>query len=159
MLQYRNLPFGLASGPRLFTKIMKPVVALLRRIDILFLYQPQDRLQNDRDTFSQSRLTHKLEKISLRSKSTFEILRSYNRHNKNGDNSFRNKSSRHQAKMFKSTWQRNCFNSIINKFYRYIKWQIRGSDPNIPVCKRTTNVPDQVSTEITEELPENDCSS
>ena len=59
MLQYRSLPFGLASGPRLFTKIMKPVIALLRRIgvrlviyldDILLLNQSQDGLQKDRDT-------------------------------------------------------------------------------------------------------------
>ena len=59
MLQYRSLPFGLASGPQLFTKIMKPIIALLRRIgvrlviyldDILLLNQSQDGLQKDRDT-------------------------------------------------------------------------------------------------------------
>ena len=107
----------------------------------------------------QSRLAHKLEKISFRSKSTFGILRSYNRLNKNGDNSFRNKSSRHKAKMFKSIRQGNSFNSRISKFNRYIKCHSRGSDPGIPVCKGTTNVPDQVSSEITEELSDNGCSS
>lgn len=59
MLQYKGLPFGLASGPRLFTKIMKPVIALLRRIgvrlviyldDILLLNQSQEGLSRDRDT-------------------------------------------------------------------------------------------------------------
>lgn len=53
MLQYKGLPFGLASGPRLFTKIMKPVIALLRRIgvrlviyldDILLLNQSEEGL-------------------------------------------------------------------------------------------------------------------
>ena len=32
VMQYRSLPFGLVSGPRLFTKLMKPVVAILRRL-------------------------------------------------------------------------------------------------------------------------------
>lgn len=59
MLQYKGLPFGLASGPRLFTKIMKPVIALLRRIgvrlviyldDILLLNQSQEGLSRDGDT-------------------------------------------------------------------------------------------------------------
>ncbi|KAK3094975.1 hypothetical protein FSP39_008608 [Pinctada imbricata] len=58
-LQFRSLPFGLASGPRLFTKIMKPLVAFLRRIgirlviyldDILIMNQSQDALQRDRDS-------------------------------------------------------------------------------------------------------------
>ena len=59
MLQYRSLPFGLATGSRLFTKVMKPIIALLRRIgvrlviyldDILLLNQSQVGLQKDRDT-------------------------------------------------------------------------------------------------------------
>ena len=31
MLEFACLPFGLASAPRVFTKLMKPVVALLRQ--------------------------------------------------------------------------------------------------------------------------------
>jgi hypothetical protein len=59
ILQYKGLPFGLASCPRLFTKIMKPFIALLRRIgvrlviyldDILLLNQSQEGLSRDRDT-------------------------------------------------------------------------------------------------------------
>ena len=97
---------------------------------------------------TQSRLAHKLDQISFRSKSTFGILSSYNRPNKNADTSFRNKSSKHKAKMLKSIWQGNCFNSRISKFNRYIKCHSRGRDPSIPVCKKTTNVPDQMSSEL-----------
>ena len=56
--------------------------------------------------------------------------------------------------MFKSIKQGNSFNSRISKFNRYIKGHSRGSDPGIPVCKGTTNVP-----EITEELLDNGCCS
>ena len=59
VLQFRALPFGLASGPRLFTKIMKPVVALLRRLgvrlviyldDILIMNKSRISLERDRDS-------------------------------------------------------------------------------------------------------------
>jgi hypothetical protein len=59
MLQYRSLPFRLASGPQLFTQIMKPIIVLLRRIrvclviyldDTVLLNQSQNGLQKDRDT-------------------------------------------------------------------------------------------------------------
>ena len=58
-LQYRSLPFGLACGPLIFTKIMKPLVAILRRIgvrlviyldDILLLNQSREGLIRDRDS-------------------------------------------------------------------------------------------------------------
>jgi len=56
---FQVCPFGLGSAPRLFTKILKPVVSFLRRIgirlimyldDCLILNQDQDRLIRDRDT-------------------------------------------------------------------------------------------------------------
>ena len=59
VMQYRSLPFGLASGPRLFTKLMKPVVAILRRLgvkliiyldDILLMNQSREGLIKDRDS-------------------------------------------------------------------------------------------------------------
>lgn len=34
---YKNLPFGLRSGPRTFTKIMKPIVGILMRIGVIYL--------------------------------------------------------------------------------------------------------------------------
>ena len=34
IFQFRVIPFGLASAPRIFTKILKPVIALLRRVEI-----------------------------------------------------------------------------------------------------------------------------
>jgi hypothetical protein len=49
MLEFACLPFGLATAPRVFTKLMKPVVALLRGIrliiyldDILIMAESQD---------------------------------------------------------------------------------------------------------------------
>ena len=57
---------------------------------------------------SQSLLANKLVKISSRSKS-------YNRLNKNWDNSSRNKSSWHKAKS-QIYWRENCFNSRTSKF-------------------------------------------
>ena len=43
------------------------------------------------------------------------------------------------AKLSQSIRQGNCFNSRISKFNRYIKCHSRGSDPSIPLCKRSTN--------------------
>ena len=57
-LEFQTLPFGLGSAPRTFTKIMKPVIGLLRRIgmrlmicldDILLLNQSKDNIQTDID--------------------------------------------------------------------------------------------------------------
>jgi hypothetical protein len=51
MLEFACLPFGLATAPRVFTKLMKPVVALLRQWgirliiyldDILIMAESQD---------------------------------------------------------------------------------------------------------------------
>lgn len=59
LLQYTSLPFGLAAGPRLFTKVMKPIIAFLRRLgirlviyldDILLLNQTKEGLMKDRDS-------------------------------------------------------------------------------------------------------------
>ena len=56
LLEFACLPFGLAVAPRLFTKVMKPVVALLRRAgirliiyldDLLFMNQSQVGLEQD----------------------------------------------------------------------------------------------------------------
>ena len=59
LMEFACLPFGLASAPRIFTKLMKPVVALLRRsgirqiiylYDILFMNQTLPGLQRDIST-------------------------------------------------------------------------------------------------------------
>ena len=58
LLEFACLPFGLAIAPRVFTKIMKPVVALLRRtgirliiyLDDLFMYSSKVGLQQDMTT-------------------------------------------------------------------------------------------------------------
>ena len=59
LLEFARLPFGLAVAPRLFTKVMKPVVALLRRAgirliiyldDLLFMNQSQVGLEQDMAT-------------------------------------------------------------------------------------------------------------
>lgn len=58
-MDFACLPFGLASSPRIFTKLMKPVVAILRRTgirlivylgDILFMNQTPAGLQKDMAT-------------------------------------------------------------------------------------------------------------
>ena len=57
--KYLRLPFGLALAPILFTKILKPVVALLRRAgirliiyldDLLFMHATQEGLREDMAT-------------------------------------------------------------------------------------------------------------
>ena len=57
--QFRVLPFGLASGPRIFTKLLKPAIALLRRVgvrmvqyldDYMLMNQNCDAARRDRDT-------------------------------------------------------------------------------------------------------------
>ena len=59
LLQYTSLPFGLAAGSRLFTKIMKPIIPFLRRMgirliiyldDILLLNQSKEGLMKNRDS-------------------------------------------------------------------------------------------------------------
>jgi hypothetical protein len=59
LLEFACLPFGLTAAPRLFTKVMKPVVALLRRArirliiyldDLLFMNQSKGGLQLDMAT-------------------------------------------------------------------------------------------------------------
>ena len=59
LLEFACLPFGLAAAPRLFTKVLKPVVALLRRAavcliiyldDLLFMNQSKDGLGLDMAT-------------------------------------------------------------------------------------------------------------
>lgn len=58
-MEFACLPFGLALAPRLFTKIMKPVVALLRRSgirliiyldDLLFMNSQEEGLRQDMAT-------------------------------------------------------------------------------------------------------------
>lgn len=57
--QFSCLPFGLGPAPRLFTKLLKPVVALLRRLGLrLIIYldniivsnQTQEGIVRDRDS-------------------------------------------------------------------------------------------------------------
>lgn len=59
LYQFQTLPFGLASAPRIFTKLMKPVVGLLRRLgvkliiyldDILILSRSKEKLVQSRNT-------------------------------------------------------------------------------------------------------------
>ncbi|XP_070573977.1 uncharacterized protein [Ptychodera flava] len=59
MYQFLCLTFGLASAPRIFTKLMKPVIAILRRLgirliiyldDIRLMNQSKELLLQDRDT-------------------------------------------------------------------------------------------------------------
>ena len=87
LLQYTSLPFGLAVGPRLFTKIMKPIIAFLRRMgirliiyldNILLLNQSKEGLMKDRDSLIW--LLHNLgwlinwKKSVLQPKQTIEFL-------------------------------------------------------------------------------------
>ena len=44
MYEFACLPFGLASAPRVFTKLMKPVVALLRQLGIRLIVYLDDML-------------------------------------------------------------------------------------------------------------------
>ena len=59
MYQYKSIPFGLGSAPRTFTKLLKPVVVLLRRLgirliiyldDLIFLNQSRVSLEKYRDS-------------------------------------------------------------------------------------------------------------
>lgn len=57
--QFKSLPFGLSSAPRLFTKLLKPKVAVLRRLgvkliiyldDMLLMAETLEKLKQDRDS-------------------------------------------------------------------------------------------------------------
>jgi len=57
--QFQVLPFGLASAPRVFTKLLKPVMALLRRLnirtqiyldDLILLNQDPSQLEQDKQS-------------------------------------------------------------------------------------------------------------
>lgn len=57
--QFKCLPFGLASAPRIYTKLMKPVISLLRKAgirliiyldDILLIAESPEKLTQARDT-------------------------------------------------------------------------------------------------------------
>jgi len=57
--QFQVLPFGLSSAPRTFTKLLKPVMSLLRKLnirtqiyldDLIVLSQNLEQIQQDRDT-------------------------------------------------------------------------------------------------------------
>ena len=51
LYQFRVLPFGLASAPRVFTKVLKPVIAFLRRIGVrLVIYLDDILLMNKHET-------------------------------------------------------------------------------------------------------------
>ena len=59
MYQYKSIPFGLGSAPRTFTKLLKLVVVLLRRLgirliiyldDLIFFNQSRVSLEKDRDS-------------------------------------------------------------------------------------------------------------
>ena len=49
LYEFQCLPFGLSSAPRVFTKLLKPVVALLRRRGIRCILFLDDMLIMDRD--------------------------------------------------------------------------------------------------------------
>jgi hypothetical protein len=44
LYQYRTCPFGLASAPRMFTKILKPVCAILRRLGVQMVIYLDDMI-------------------------------------------------------------------------------------------------------------------
>jgi hypothetical protein len=44
LFQYRTCPFGLASAPRMFTKILKPVCAILRRLGVQMVIYLDDMI-------------------------------------------------------------------------------------------------------------------
>ena len=44
LFEFACLPFGLASAPRIFTKLMKPVVGLLRHLGIRVILYLDDLL-------------------------------------------------------------------------------------------------------------------
>ena len=44
LYEYSALPFGLAEGPRVFTKIMKPVIGILRKLGIRLIIYLDDML-------------------------------------------------------------------------------------------------------------------
>ena len=59
LFQFNSLPFGLASGPRLYTKLLKPVVSFLRRLgfrlviyldDLILMNQHAETLIMERNT-------------------------------------------------------------------------------------------------------------
>jgi hypothetical protein len=76
LFEFACLPFGLASAPRVFTKLMKPVVALLRQMGIrLVVSKPCQlpRINNPRSS-GKFRLYGKLSEVSCDSIHKMEFL-------------------------------------------------------------------------------------
>lgn len=156
MLQYNGLPFGLASGPKLFiTKMMKPIIALVRRIGVrlvIYLYDivllhcksiTGRALKRQRNTFmvaSQSRLVNKLgKKISPKPMPATIISGSNNKFIENGNNFVSNQSRECQKKMYRYDKQNRSANTRAIKFNGNTKYYSRSCHPSITIGEGASN--------------------
>ena len=107
---------------------------------------------------SQSRVAGKLEKIGPNSQPKTRISGTYNKFNRNGDNSVRNKSGKNKTKMLRDCKQTKGVNSRTVKPNRYPQLDSRGCDSSLAIRQITTDVhvSNKESIENREKLSEND---
>ena len=102
---------------------------------------------------SQSRVVGKLEKIGPNSQPKTRICGTYNKFNRNGDNSVRNKSGKNKTKMLRDCKQTKGVNSRTVKPNRYPQLDSRGCDSSLTIRQRTTDVSNKESVENRENYP------
>lgn len=167
VLKYRVLPFELASGPRLFTKITKPAIAILRRAgvrlviyldDMIILNQTIEGMETDRDSalhvlHNQSWVIN-WKKICFTPNPNDRISGMQTGLRKNDSVTATNKIREYTGEMSVSPERHSSDNSRIGKSRRHPPLNNGGSNPSSPVCQTITNAPNKISCKVSK-LPIN----
>ena len=131
LFQFAALPFGLTSAPRVFTKVLKPVIASMRQrgircliyIDDLIIVASSKMECNEQAVFAVQLLTDlgfnvNMEKIKLNAENSSGIPRVCVGFDKNGAFSTREEEREHSTKNSKLTDEQTNFSSSSFKYGR-----------------------------------------
>ena len=131
LFQFAALPFGLTSAPRVFTKVLKPVIASMRQrgircliyIDDLIIMASSKMECNEQAVFAVQLLTDlgfnvNMEKIKLSAENSSGIPRVCVGFDKNGAFSTREEEREHSTKNSKLTHEQTNFSSSSFKYGR-----------------------------------------
>ena len=131
LFQFAALPFGLTSAPRVFTKVLKPVIASMRQrgircliyIDDLIIVASSKMECNEQAVFAVQLLTDlgfnvNMEKIKLSAENSSGIPRVCVGFDKNGAFSSREEEREHSTKNSKLTHEQTNFSSSSFKYGR-----------------------------------------
>lgn len=101
IFEYTALPFGLGEAPRLFTKTLKPVIGLLRRLGIRMIVYLDDILLMAFHTFPSPKagICNKLEKIGVKTITRNRVPRVSNKFTRYDVLSARNQDRKYKTKL------------------------------------------------------------